>query len=479
IRGPASLLYGSNAMGGVINVITKKNEREGFSGDAYAAYGSFNTLRAGASAGFSKNGFSSGISVNHSQTNGHRDSSEFDIINLHAFAKYELDNWSSKFGFTIADYSFMDPGPESSETKTFLGDISRNMLTFSIRNNYEFTRGGLYAFYNAGTHDFSDGWYSEDANYGINLYQGIDTWRGGLVTAGVDMKNYGASGSFANIGPPNFSLTNYQDTTLTLNEMAAYILLDQQIGKFLSVSAGGRYDVHSLYGGEFIPQLAVTFKPSQSTTMKGLFSKGFRNPTLMDLYLFPVSNPELGPERLWNYEFSFGQRIGANGIINASAYLLDASNLITIEANDTPPPPGIKVNGGSFINWGLEFEGNYYLTDNIEIDASYSYLNTSQKILFAPEHQFYAGVRYAFEKLSFVLNAKSVNGLYTKIDNETVSNSVMESYTLLNSRISYNILEMMQLYFSGKNLLNIDYQTVYGYTMPGIHAMIGMNVSFN
>ncbi|MDR0680628.1 MAG: TonB-dependent receptor plug domain-containing protein, partial [Dysgonamonadaceae bacterium] len=81
IRGPGSLLYGSNAMGGVVNIITRKRRQPGRSTQARAMYGSYNTQKYMVNTGYNTGNFSSFISVNHDRTDGHRKDSEFHITN--------------------------------------------------------------------------------------------------------------------------------------------------------------------------------------------------------------------------------------------------------------------------------------------------------------------------------------------------------------------------------------------------------------
>ncbi|MEX0986875.1 MAG: TonB-dependent receptor [Bacteroidales bacterium] len=470
VRGPASLLYGSNAMGGVINVITKKQQNEGLSFRGHAAYGSFNTMKTGVSAGYSNGNFSAGVNVNHNQTDGHRDSTEFSITNVHAYAGLEINrNWSVRAGLTWADYSFMDPGSSLiAEPITFLGDITRRMATLSVKNNYESTMGGVYLFYNSGNHDFSDGWVSADVNNGVNIYQSMSLWDGGTVTAGIDMKRYGGEGSFG----------FFSDTFITVNESAGYLMAEQKIGSLLNFTAGARYESHSNFGAEVVPQFGITVRPDQGTIFKALASKGFRSPTIMEMYLF-APNEALEPERLWNYELSATRQIGQVGIISASAYMINGSNLIIMEQNLTPPPPVFRVNGGEFSNWGIELESTFYPVKALQLDLNYSYLNADTKLYFAPEHQLFAGAMYHIGDFRLSASVKSIRGLYTLIDNGDPANDIRESYLLADMKVSYRLMEFMELFIAGKNLLNQDYQTVNGYQMPGINAIGGISVKFN
>jgi iron complex outermembrane receptor protein len=467
VRGPASLLYGSNAMGGVINVISKQHQDEGLTLSGHASYGSFNTLKSGISAGYSKGGLSAGIRVNHNQTDGHRHTSAFNISNIHAYAGYKFnENWSFRAGFTLADYSFEDPGSDRNPAAlAFIGDITRRMITLSVKNDYTYSSGGIYAFYNSGDHSFSDGWISNDVNKGINVFQAFDAWNGGTVTAGLDLKNYGGEGSSGFLA----------DTFLNVNETAGYLMLGQELGKMLSLSAGARYEHHSNFGGEVVPQFGITAKPLDGTTIKGLISKGFRSPTIMEMYLF-APNADLGPERLWNYEVSVAQYLGQKGVFNGSLYMINGSNLIVMQPNPNPGPPMIRSNGGNFTNWGIELETSLHPFRDLRVDLNYSFLNTDTKLYFAPKHQIYAGAIYQVADFTLAANVKSVAGLYTLIDQENPVNDLMESYLLLDTRIAYQVMEELQVFISGKNLLNSSYQTVYGYPMPGINFLGGISI---
>lgn len=469
VRGPASLLYGSNAMGGVINVITKNQREDGLKWSASGAWGSFNTQKYSASAGYKKNKITAGISFHHDRTSGHRDTSAFSITNLNFYAGYDINPyWQAKASFMMADYSFEDPGSEVNPASVaFLGDISRRMASVSLKNKYVRTLGGLYAYYNWGYHSFSDGWESDDVNSGINLYQAVDAWKGGTLTAGADLKYYGGIGVFGFLA----------DTFLTVTETAGYMVADQQLGNFLNINAGIRYEFHSLYGGELVPQAGLTVKPVAGTAIKGLISKGFRNPTIMELYLF-APNAALGPERLWNYEVSYAQSLGNLGKVEVTGYMIDASELIIMQPRIEPGPPMTRVNAGEVSNWGFEVESAFTPVSGLRIDANYSYLNSDTKLFFAPQHQFYMGTTYRFGEFTAALNLKTVSGLYTFIDNEEPDNDVKESYAQLNAKVIYSPLDFLEVFIAGRNLLNQDYQTVYGYPMPGINFIGGVGVRF-
>ena len=87
----------------------------------------------------------------------------------------------------------------------------------------------------------------------------------------------------------------------SLNEVAGYVDFRQDVAAWLTLNAGARVDHHSQTGTEFIPQAGLAFHLPEAAEIKAMVSKGFRNPTIREMYMFPPQNPDLKPERLWNY----------------------------------------------------------------------------------------------------------------------------------------------------------------------------------
>ncbi len=171
IRGPGSILYGSNAMGGVINIVTHKQKQDGIKFNSNIQYGSFNTQKYMASIGVKKDKINVFGSVNYNQTDGHRDTSDFSILNGYFKAGYDLNTAFKITGnFSFANYDANDPGPEDA-IAGYQIDILRGESSVSLENSFDFAKGGLNIYYNYGEHKISDGWHSNDENYGIIFYQ--------------------------------------------------------------------------------------------------------------------------------------------------------------------------------------------------------------------------------------------------------------------------------------------------------------------
>ena len=159
IRGPGSLLYGSNAMGGVVNIITRRHKQEGRRTQARVMYGSYNTQKYMVNNGYNKGGFSSFISLNHDRTDGHRPHSDFRMTNGFANLGYTFNAQYKLSGdVSIAKSNYQNPGKVSDPIFDNKMDILRGTTSLSVENRYEKVTGALRLFYNWGDHDINDGY---------------------------------------------------------------------------------------------------------------------------------------------------------------------------------------------------------------------------------------------------------------------------------------------------------------------------------
>ena len=203
IRGPGSLLYGSNAMGGVVNIITRQHKQEGRRTQARVMFGSYNTQKYMINNGYNIGNFSSFVSVNHDRSDGHRPDSKFDITNGFANLGYRINNQYKVTGnLSLAKYNTEDPGAITSPLLDHIMHILRGTTSFALENHHEKSSGALRVFYNWGHHKINDGhavnadprsflFYSDDHNTGVQLYQSFRLVEGNTFTAGVDYKNWG------------------------------------------------------------------------------------------------------------------------------------------------------------------------------------------------------------------------------------------------------------------------------------------------
>lgn len=133
IRGPGSLLYGSNAMGGVINIITRHQKEEGRATQARVMFGSYNTQKYMINTGYNAGKFSSFISINHDRTDGHRVDSEFRMTNGFAKLGYTLtDHYKVTGDLSLAKSKYQNPGKITAPIRDNIMDILRGTTSFAL-----------------------------------------------------------------------------------------------------------------------------------------------------------------------------------------------------------------------------------------------------------------------------------------------------------------------------------------------------------
>ena len=466
IRGSGSVLYGSNAMGGVINLITKKQAQEGFNGNARLMYGSFNTQKYMVSGGYKKDKLSIYVSGNRDKTDGHRDNSAFKITNGYTKIGYELNPHLKMSGdFSLAAFKASDPGPDTLSAKRGYDiDITRGYGAFTFENDYEKISGSAKLFYNFGEHDITDGFHSTDHNYGLNLLESLKLFKGNTITLGVDYINYG--GLAENLKAMNGNGIVFADTAV--HELAWYGFVQQTIAEKLTVNAGLRLSDHSVYGSEWIPSAGLAWRSDENTTWKASFSKGFRSPTVRELFLFGP-NPKLQPETVFNYEAGVLRSFFSRKLnLELTGFLVEGDNLII-----TVPNKGLQ-NAGEVSNKGIEFSVDANPNAKLNFHATYSYINMKTPVYATPEHQLFFSTRYRLNKTMFMISLQQVSNL----DTDPSAKTFEESYTLVNAKISHRFCKYAEVFVSAENLLNQEYEQNRYYTMPGTTVFAGVNLNF-
>lgn len=486
LRGPASELYGSNAMGGVINIVTRKMQEDGVNTHLHAGCGSYNTLETELTNRVRKGRFSSVVSGSYNRTNGHRADMGFEQYGGYAKLGYEMtDHWNVRGDVNVTHFNASYPGPVSAPL--FDGDqrITRGMTSLALENRYEKTSGGLSFFYNWGDHWINDGYTpsagespqearfnSHDYMTGISLYQSTQFFPGNRITLGFDWFRYGGRAwneyvSGEKVGTTSDLVDKEED------ELAGYIDLRQDFCSWLTFNAGLRVDHHSRVGTEWVPQAGLAFHLPQAMELKASVSKGFRYPILREMYMFPPQNPNLQPESMWNYELAFSQRLIEGWLYyGVNLFYINAKNLI----QTLPNPHGsgmLNQNTGKIENTGVELQAAYRINRAWSVDGNYSYLHMAHPVIAAPEHKLYAGANFSQGRWNVSTGLQYIAGLYNQTDP-----AVTEDFVLWNVRASFRATRWLDIWARGENLLAQRYEINAGYPMPRATVMAGVNFNF-
>ena len=484
LRGPASVLYGSNAMGGVLNIVTRQVREDGIHTNVQLGTGSYGTVQAEASNQVRSGKFGSTVSAQYGRTDNHRPRMGFEQYGGYLKLGYDLnEHWNAYIDANLTHFNASYPG--STDKPMYEADqwITRGVVSAAIENHYGRTNGALSVYSNFGRHKIDDGttnpeqptaryFRSKDALTGVSLYQSIQLFEGNRVTAGVDyMHIYGNAYYTSKQTGEILDTPNKQSGRSYRNEIAGYVDFRQDLLSWLTIDIGARVDHHSITGTEFLPQGGIVVRPIETGEIKAMVSKGFRNPTMREMYLYPPSNTDLEPERLWNYELSWKHRLDDGFTYGANLFYLKGDNMIQTMQVDGKPR---NVNTGEIENWGVEVELKYPLGSYIDIRANSAYLHMKNKIIAAPEGMGYLGVDFHKSKWFASLGLQRVEDLYTSVG----ADETKENFWLLNASVTYAVTHNISLWARGGNLLAQKYEINLGYPMPRATFMGGININF-
>ncbi len=484
LRGPASMLYGSNAMGGVINIVTRRPVGgNSVHTNINVGAGSYGTLQAEVANQIRSGKFSSTIAAQYGRTDNHRPRMGFEQYGGYLKLGYDFNNhWNAYVDANITHFNASQPGSTASPLYDADQWITRGMVSAAVENHYGRSNGALSLYTNFGRHKIDDGtadpakptqryFRSKDALMGISLYESFQLFEGNRLTAGIDYQHiYGYAYYTSKETGETLDTPNKQSGKSYRNEIAGYVEFRQDLTSWLTVDAGLRVDHHSITGTEWIPQGGIVIRPMESGELKAMVSKGFRNPTMREMYLYPPSNTDLKPERLMNYELAWSHRL-AQFNYGLNLFYLKGDNMIQTMPVDGKPR---NVNTGKIENYGLEAEAAYRINPHWRLTTNHSLLHMKNHVLGAPQYKGFLGADFSQQRWNVVAGLQYINGLYTAIgDNEK-----KENFLLLNATVSYRLVNNLALWVRGENLLAQRYEINAGYPMPRATFMAGANVSF-
>ena len=483
LRGPASVLYGSNAMGGVLNIVTRSMHEDGVKTRINLGAGSYGTVQTEASNQIRSGRFSSTVAAQYSRTDNHRPHTGFEQYGGYVKLGYDLSShWNIAADLDLTHWNASNPGTVTQPKLENDQWIARGAASLTIENHYNKTSGALSVYDNFGRHKINDGYNadggtpqtdlfrSKDAVAGVSWYQSAQLFDGNRVTVGLDYQHIYGRAWYTNRETGETVTTQrrlMQSAHSHENEVAGYVDFRQDITRWLTIDAGLRYDHHSTAGGEWVPQAGIVVRPIETGALKASMSKGFRNPNTREMYMYGTANHDsLQAERLWNYELSWQQHIGSFSY-GANLFYIKGDNMIQTVA-------GRNINTGEIENYGAELEAQYRINSHWTISTNHSLLHMENPVVAAPTYKGFLGANYYYDRWSIVAGLQYISGLYTAVgDNET-----KENFCLLNATVNYALCKNIALWLRGENLLAQRYEINLGYPMPRATFMGGVNISF-
>ena len=485
VKGPGSALYGSDAMAGVINIITKKvpDKATGSAGASYGWYKVKSKKKNGIKTKPSDNGQSRNLSQAYlsygdkiSDRVGYLFSYNYESAddiredpvesdrhsfmgkldaklgdNLDTFLKYELSNYE-KTDNREEDTYRVSAGVEFRPAEKHFFSLKGYVYDWDFTHGYP---GYSYGYkkgdvgYNQGELQYS--WYGTDWN--------ILTLGGEVQTQGIDFSIENADGSIIKVDEDvDISSFYVQDEITLFNN--------------LTIVGGMRYDDHSTFGSEVNPKFSFMYGFSENTTIRGSVGRSFKSPTIRQLYYsapyrhgayYCMSNPDLDPEKGIGYSASVEQWLfNKNIMLNLGYFRNDVDDMViredTGETYDGLPLRKYK-NVEEAWTQGLEFLCKMYLTNEFAATLSYTFTESENKetkkdLPYVPEHNLTFSPAYELQKYGMGASAtiSCTSKQYTNSDNT----DQIDKFTVVDAKIYKHLSDKAMLSFEADNIFNSD-----------------------
>jgi len=503
IRGPQSTLYGSDAMGGVINIITKKGEK-GFQPKLGLEIGSHNTMKENfsLSGGTDKGQYfanisrldSQGISM-ASEKLGNREDDGYENTTATTNISYDLtDKLKVKSMVRYDDFSNdIDNGAGAGKD-----DINHTIEGYNLYSN---VKVGHTAVENRWLHDFNIGYAKHkrddnndpDIDHPSNLLR--STFKSNLlqldwqhtitpneyntVIAGLEYeKEKGENSSYSESSFGSYT-SNISEKSIT--NKAIYIQDQIKIADKFYPTIGLRYDDHSKFGNETTYKVGAAYLVDKTNSkIKFSYATAFKAPSLYQLYS-SYGDETLNPEKCKGFDIGLEQFLLNDKIfIELSYFHNDFDNLIDYNYNTSSYQNVSKAKTS-----GVEFGVGVKAAENLQVNATYTYTDTEdkdkqQELLRRAKNKFNIILNYQCTlKLNLNLDLKYVG--QRKMNDYSVSPSVVITkggYGLVDFVVAYKINTAFEVFAKVLNVFARDYEEVDGYGALGRTFWGGVKAEF-
>ena len=308
-----------------------------------------------------------------------------------------------------------------------------------------------------------DGLRSVDRAVGARVQQSFLVAPRVTLEAGTDIIRYGGSARSISTG--------YQFGEFHINDYAGFSRARYAVTKNLQLNAGFRYDYNSHSGGIAVPEFGATYRFRENYSISTAVTRGFRNRTIRELYLFPAPTPTLQPERMWNYQATFQARPARTMLAWVTGYYANIDNLIVV----TGFWPNLKLqNTGTAINKGLEGHVRWQSVRRASFNAAYAHLHSTNLAPYSPENRLTYSLDLDATRLFFSLGGNTVGRTYSAAGQR----SPVGPYTVATLKCTAPVGEHMSFFVLVDNLFNRRYEVLSGYVMPGTNAAGGIDLKF-
>ena len=516
LKGSQSTLYGSDAIAGVINIITKKGGTKALGVNGLASYGSNNTFRGNMGVNGTKDKID--YSVNYSNTttkginetisvNGDRDG-------------YTQNSLQANIGFKATNKVYLQPFFRYTQVN---GDIDQGAFTdeqdytykqkstqLGIKTAVDLKKGKLNILYSHNIIDrvfiddsiksrngfdaYSKGAYKGKEHY-IETFAGIDLNKTVKLTVGGDFRASNSDQLYSSIGFFGPFKTALGKDSLKQNQVGLYAAANIATQKGFNIEFGNRLNIHSEYGSNYVFNINPSYLINNKVKLFTNLSSGYRVPSLYQLYS-EYGNKQLKPEASLNTELGV-QYFSKNNSFNARAVYFKRTikDVIFFYFNSTTFQAQY-INQDKQKDNGLELEAAYTGVKNLSLKGFFNFVdgNISTKtgagkdttffnLLRRPKTSFGLNIGYQVTKQLYVSTNIAAFGKREDayFDNTTFTTKyvTLQNYALLNLYTQYSFNKnKVTVFVDVRNILDSDYIEVSGYNALGTTFFGGVSFNF-
>lgn len=481
VKGASSALYGSEAMGGVINVITKRPEKDIFSGTLSYRYATFNTNDGNANVLWKKNKFSTSLFANYFSSDGYDLDKTTPLKNIEKFYNTTIQpklyyDFSESLKLIVSNrfYNQKMNNEVVIDSEEYSGDARENEWNSQFKLEHKWWNSKLYSEYELYVTNYKNNSFLNDQDNLLYEKAYYDQWlfRPEIRTTLSIKSNKLTTGIGLNYETLD---RTYFESNVNFNSQYIFVQYDYNPSGKLNILAGFRYDNHSKYASQFSPKLAMNYKLNTNLSLKGSVGYGYKAPDFRQLY-FDFTNPSVGysvlgynvaEDRLNQFEeegqllsrtvgISFDKPLEAESSVNYNFGGFYKKNKLKIDVNafynsinnliDTQVVAQ-KINGqnifsytnyNEILTYGIEYNSTYSFTKEFVVSLGYQYLIAKDKSVIDnfEKHQY---IRNS-ELQTIEINKSDYFGLYNRSKhtaNIKFAYSIPKIKTEINLRVFY------------------------------------------
>jgi outer membrane receptor for ferrienterochelin and colicins len=478
MRGPGSAIYGSNAMGGVVNILTKDIPPDGQKFEITSSVGTFRSYQEHLYYGTKLKNFGYRITAGYQSSEGHRDNAEYNAKDLNGKLVYEF-NPENKLTLNAGAYKDKLGAPGS----ILSPDLNDKQLN---RKNFFDLNWDVKPWADMEFEVLSRIYQDYDRLEFIETPQPLDKTTHTTKSLGTSLRfkqkispSYTAIYGFDWAGHSNDSTATAKHEYVA---RAGYLKNQLDLFENFKIDLGARVDDYSNFGSEISPSADFLYRLKGGIGLHLLIARSFRAPTFNDLFWpadgFSEGNPNLQPEKGLTGEFGIEKKF-SSGLKAALTYFRsDYDKLIKWqEDSDTVWRP--KNIDSAIIN-GIEQTVEMELLERLSVKIDYAYLRakdekTHKFLTYQPKHKSGLSIDYRGAK---GYNLGATGQFVDRSFANTANTLYIKRYVTVDLRFSKEFNEHSELFFNIYNILNRKYQTRSGYPLPGFSSKCGLRIKF-